>query len=165
MKGEIPPPHCTCRTCQYYLALMHVKKFANRAYCLLLQCHVLTEPLHADPEAVVKAFKSGDKYPVYVLRFRMKGGRGAGAGRGSKAAFTLEPVREAPRVGSLAGRSPLTERRHVTGREESQRDLSPPVEKIAKVLAYSVGALYYSILPGIIYFLSGCTGPGTIQSS
>ena len=106
------------------------------------------------PEAVVKDFKSGDKYPVYVLRFRMKGGRGAGAGRGSKAAFTLEPVvREAPRVGSLAGRSPLTEKRHVTGREESQRDLSPPVEKIAKVprlavLAYSLGALYYCILPG-----------------
>ena len=85
-------------------------------YTSLGQCHILTESPHTVPETAVKAYKPADKYPVYVLRFRMKDTRRTGAGgRKSSANYTLEPVRTAkasrPPKAAAEGRSPLTERR------------------------------------------------------
>jgi hypothetical protein len=93
---------------------------------------VLFESIYADPEAVVKSFKCTDKYPVYVLRFRMKAA--------NRTLYTLEPVvaePPPPRAGSTVGRSPLTERKLGGGSSNIIRSqdgrLSPPVEKVPKV--------------------------------
>ncbi len=109
---------------------------------------MLYEPVHADPQATVKAFKRADKYPVYVLRFRMKAVRRAGGiGRTS---FTLEPaVAEPTRKTALSSsttcRSPLAERRgydKTSGDHNLDGRLSPPIDIIPKVPAL-IGVNWY----------------------
>jgi hypothetical protein len=84
----------------------------------------------------VKAFKKTDKYPVYVLRFRMKGGGGKGRNANNEV-FTLEPFLEA-RIGGLSpavGRSPLMQRQQ--GGHDQDGRLSPPVDIIPKVCIFA----------------------------
>jgi hypothetical protein len=111
---------------------------SEHIFCCCVQCHVLPTPIHADPRASVKAFKSsGDKYPVYVLRFRMKGLGAAAGGKHRANNFVLEPFLSAAAARSGPPKSsPLRERRR---QEEESTRISPARELIPKVRIQGCG--------------------------